>query len=257
MGMTSTPHEHGAHPPDAVVWHDLEVGAYGADLPLWRELAGDPRAEPILDVGAGSGRVALDLARRGHRVIALDNDAELLAALRERAHGLDVEAVLADARTFELERRDLALCLVPMQTLQLLGGAPGRLAFLRRARAHLRRGGLVACAVITDIEAFDGALGDELPSVETVRVGGRRYCSQALSVRVDARSARIERERRMSVRPGAATAAAGERYVIELDRVTVPALEDDARAAGLSPAGLRSIPATAEHAGALVVMFRA
>jgi hypothetical protein len=50
-----------------VVWHDLECGAYRADLPLWRELAARARfGSPILDVGAGTGRVALDLARAGH-----------------------------------------------------------------------------------------------------------------------------------------------------------------------------------------------
>ena len=95
-----------------------------------------PRAgDPILDVGAGTGRVALELARAGHRVTALDIDPELLGALRERAGGLPVETVRADARTFELERRDFALCLVPMQTIQLLGGAAGAPRSCARARA--------------------------------------------------------------------------------------------------------------------------
>ena len=60
-----------------VIWHDVECGGYAADLPLWRELA---RAEagPVLDVGAGAGRVALELARHGHDVTALDRDAVLL-----------------------------------------------------------------------------------------------------------------------------------------------------------------------------------
>ncbi len=42
----------------AVVWHDIECSAYRADLPLWRELAAE-YGDPILDVGAGTGRVAL------------------------------------------------------------------------------------------------------------------------------------------------------------------------------------------------------
>ena len=56
------------------VWHDVECGGYAADLPLWRELAAR-EAGPVLDVGAGTGRVALDLARAGHDVTALDRDA--------------------------------------------------------------------------------------------------------------------------------------------------------------------------------------
>ena len=39
-------------------------------------------AGPVLDVGAGTGRVALALARAGHEVIALDADPELLGELR-------------------------------------------------------------------------------------------------------------------------------------------------------------------------------
>src|SRR3954468_22686691 len=118
-----------------VLWHDLECGGYDLDLPLWCELA-SAIAGPVLDVGPGTGRVSLHLARRGIPVVALDADASLLAALERRAAGLPVQTVVSDARQFTLRRR-FALVLVPMQTLQLLGGAAGRAAFLRCARAHL------------------------------------------------------------------------------------------------------------------------
>src|SRR5690242_18862228 len=116
----------------SVIWHDLECGAYTADIPLWLELA-DRHPGPVLDIGAGTGRTTLALARAGHDVTALDNDPELLAELRRRAGGLPVEVVLADAREFDLGRR-FAVVLVPMQTIQLLGGAPGRARFLRTVR---------------------------------------------------------------------------------------------------------------------------
>src|SRR3954469_24825861 len=127
------------------LWHDLECGSYDEDLPLWRALAAEADG-PVLDVGAGTGRVTLDLAARGVDVIALDVHAPLLAALKRRAAGLSVETVVADARTFSLARA-CSLILVPMQTLQLLGGSVGRAAFLRRALMHLTPGGLVAAAV--------------------------------------------------------------------------------------------------------------
>ena len=71
-----------------VIWHDLECGGYRADLPLWRELA-EHEGSPVLDVGAGTGRVALDLARRGHEVVLDRTTAEDLEAAAPR-HGLRV-----------------------------------------------------------------------------------------------------------------------------------------------------------------------
>jgi len=260
----------------AVVWHDLECGCYTADLPLWRELAGatttitgtddaerdaSAGAPPsaVLDVGAGSGRVTLDLARAGHGVTALDLDAELLQALRERAAGMRVDTVCADARTFELDRRDFALCVAPMQTVQLLGGPVGRLEFLRRARAHLRPGGALVCAIATEIEPFDCDAGDVGPSPEIARVGGTTYISRATRVRVGRRVVRIERERAVLAGedPAAQEQPAWVRDVVELDRVSVGQLQREGREAGLTEAGTRAIPATEEHTASVAVMFRA
>ncbi|MDX6659066.1 MAG: hypothetical protein QOH62_3859, partial [Solirubrobacteraceae bacterium] len=134
-----------------VIWHDLECGGYAEDLGLWRELAGDG---PVLDVGCGTGRVALDLAARGIPVVGLDSDSTLLGTLRDRGAGLPVETVCADARDFALQRR-FAVVLAPMQTVQLLGGANGRAAFLRCAREHLEPGGLLAIALADALEGFD------------------------------------------------------------------------------------------------------
>ena len=129
----------------SVIWHDIECGAYGADLPVWCSLASE-QGGAVLDVGSGTGRIALELARRGHGVVALDQDPALIAELSRRAADLEIETVVADARGFELDRR-FGLILVPMQTIQLLGGASGRAQFLERARRHLEAGGLVAIAI--------------------------------------------------------------------------------------------------------------
>ncbi len=104
----------------AAIWHDLECGPYSEDLALWRALASEC-GDPILDIGAGTGRVTIDLAARGHQVTALDRDPVLLAELERRSQGLTVTTALGDARDFSLGRR-FALCVVPMQTIQLLGG---------------------------------------------------------------------------------------------------------------------------------------
>jgi SAM-dependent methyltransferase len=238
-------------PVPAVIWHDLECGSYGADLPLWRELADAHPDGAILDVGAGSGRVALDLARRGRRVIALDHDPALLAALRQRAVGLDIEDLCADARSFQLPGEGrVALCIAPMQTVQLLNGTTGRSAFLRQARAHLRPGGLLACALVTDLEPFDCTDGGLAPSPESCRIDGVLYRSQATRVQAGPRVITIERHRRIG------ESSVVEQDLIKLDRITASELEREGAAVGLHPQRARQIPTTADHAGSEVVMLR-
>ena len=167
-----------AEPIDAL-WHDLECGSYGEDLALWHTLAG-VTGGPVLDVGAGTGRVSLDLAVHGVAVVALDAEPSLLAALERRAAGLPVETVVADAREFALGRR-FPLILVPMQTLQLFGGADGRTAFLRRALEHLELGGLLAAAVADPLGCFD-ADHEVPPPPDACEIGGVYYASQLVGV---------------------------------------------------------------------------
>ena len=144
-----------------VRWHDLECGGYEEDLPLWRELA---RSVPgdVLDLGCGSGRVALDLARRGHAVTGLDPTRSCSRRCASARASWPVTAVQADARAFDLQR-SFGLVIVPMQTIQLMGGTEGRTALLRCARRHLATGGLFAAAVANALEGFDAEAPDALP----------------------------------------------------------------------------------------------
>lgn len=247
---------------DAVAWQDIESGSYTADLPLWRALAAaaadPPGSRAILEVGAGAGRVALDLARLGHSVTAVDIEADLLLALRQRAAGLDLQTVCADARELELPGRRFALCVVALQTIQLFGGAAGRGRFLARARAHLTAGGILACAIVTDPEPFDGAAGDPLPAAETAELQGRLYSSCATAVRLGAERIAIERERRI-LDPEAPAGAAGATEVdlIELDLMTVESLQREAVEAGFTPLAVRTVDPTGEHVGSVVVVLGA
>jgi SAM-dependent methyltransferase len=233
-----------------VLWHDIECGGYDLDLPLWRELA-DREGSPVLDVGAGTGRVALDLARRGHEVVAVDRDPALLDALRERAAGLPVSAVVADARDFALDRR-FALVIVPMQTLQLLGGSAGRARFLECARAHLAGGGLLAVALADALEAFD-ADHDQPPVPDLREVAGVVYASRPVAVRDLGDRAAIERVREVVGRDGTRTVSDD---VIELDRVDADELAAEAAAFGLRAQAPRRVPATLEYVGSTVAMLR-
>jgi SAM-dependent methyltransferase len=238
---------------DAVVWHDVECAAYDVDLPLWRELA-DAAGGPILDVGAGTGRVALDLARRGHDVTALDADPELIRELvaRARKRELRVRSVAADARSFELGR-EFALAIAPMQVVQLLGGAEGRRSALASIHRHLRPGGLFAAALA---DPFDGLPeGEVLPPLPDIReTDGWVYASTPVAVRRAHGAAAIDRHRQ-SVSP----AGDVSEWVatIELDLVGAAELEAEGAEAGFRAIERGWIPETTIWTGSTVVMLEA
>jgi SAM-dependent methyltransferase len=232
------------------LWHDLECGAYAEDLPLWRALAAEARG-PVLDVGAGTGRVSLDVAAGGVPVVALDTESELLEALQYRGAGLPVETVVADARDFALGRR-FALVLVPMQTLQLLGGRAGRAAFLRCALDHLEPGGLLAAALADAMDCFDEE-HDQPPPPDFREVEGVVYASRPIRVRDLGGRAAIDRVREIVAVDGSLRTLDN---VVELDRLEPEELEEEAFAFGLRAEPQRRIPQTLEYVGSTVVMLR-
>ena len=136
-GAATTPPPGG----DPVAWHDAENGAYTADLALWKRLAA-ARPGGVVDLGSGTGRVALPLAEAGCAVVAVDADRALLDVLSERARerGLAVETACCDVRSLDLGRT-FPLIVAPMQLLHILGGAAGRRRALAAIGAHLAPGG--------------------------------------------------------------------------------------------------------------------
>jgi SAM-dependent methyltransferase len=239
-------------PSEAVIWHDVECGGYAADLPLWRELAAEA-GDPVLDVGAGTGRVALDLARGGHQVTALDHDPELLAELRLRAGDLPVHIVEADARDFDLGRR-FALVAVPMQTIQILGGPEGRAAFLGCAHEHLEPGGLLVATVTSELLAFEAHEQIILPLPDLAEHEGWVYASQPVGIRGEPGATVIERLR-VSVSPDGERSE--EHNEVRLDALDPAALADEARRLGFEALPPRTIPETDEHEGSTVAVLRA
>jgi SAM-dependent methyltransferase len=233
------------------IWHDVECGAYREDLPLWRRLAGE-HGDPVLDIGAGTGRVALDLLRLGFRVTALDSEGSLLAVLSERAQELPVSTVEADAREFALGAR-FPLILVPMQTVQLLGGRLGRASFLHCAREHLLPGGVLAIAIAEELEPFEVSAGDPYPLPDIRELDGVVYASRPVAIRSQPDGFVLERLRETVTSTGARTI---REDVIKLDRVTATELEREAVAAGLLPAARAVVAATDEYVASNVVMLR-
>ncbi len=237
-------------PSRAAIWHDLECGAYAEDLALWRALAQETGG-PVLDVGAGTGRVSLALAADGIEVVALDVDASLLEVLAARGAGLPVRTVAADARRFALGH-GVRLVLVPMQTLQLLGGAEGRLAFLRAAHDHLERGGLLAAALADAMDCFDDE-HDLLPPPDTCEVDGVHYASHLVDVMDEGGRAALHRIREVAGRDGHHDF---EEDVVRLDRITAAGVAAEAGEVGFAREPDRDVPGTETWLGSTVVVLR-
>jgi SAM-dependent methyltransferase len=235
------------------IWHDLECGSYSADLEFWRALAARTGG-PVLDVGAGTGRTALALARDGHEVTAIDVDDELLEALRERAGDLEITTIVADARAFWIG--DIfPLIIMPMQTIQLLGGAAGRAQFLECAAFHLDSPGALAIALAHDLELFD-APEDTAPGPlpDVVELDGVVYSSRPVAVHPTDGGFKLERRRETVTAAGELST---EQDLIHLDRLDPETLEAEGEAAGLRPASRLEIAPTEDYVGSTVVMFRA
>jgi SAM-dependent methyltransferase len=232
---------------NATIWHDAECGTYSADLALWEELANEANG-PILDLGCGTGRVALHLARRGHTVVGLDSDPELIATLTDRARGLPVQPVLGDARSFELDT-DIALVLAPMQLVQLLSGSADRLECFGCIAAHLLPGGRIALAIVEELPRESEG---PQPPPDVCEVDGWVYSSLPLDA-VDIGEEIVIRRLRQTISPAGELSEEGNE--IRIRTLSAAEVEGEGTAVGFTPLSTREIPPTDLHVGSTVVLL--
>ena len=236
---------------DTAIWHDVECGSYTADLALWEALSGE--GDAVLDLGCGTGRVALHLARCGRRVTGLDRDQQLLTTLelRTQLEGVQVDTVCADAREFDLGVQFDAV-LAPMQLAQLLNGGRRTAcdARMRCAPPAPRR------AVRDDADGPRGRAARRRvrPARRRIRARWTAGCTRACPPRRTWSSSgtalRIQRLRTTVSPEGEESESVDE---VRLELVSPDELEAEAAAGGLTVEQRRTIPAT-EHVGCVVVV---
>jgi SAM-dependent methyltransferase len=234
----------------SAVWQDVECGGYAADLDAWERLAAD-LAGPILELGCGTGRVCLRLARLGHEVWGVDIDAELIEALEARAAAeeLAVHAVRADAAELDLDRR-FGLVIAAMQFIQMIGDEHARGRVLRRAADRLGPGGRLGMAILDGPP--EDLRGAPAPLPDVREVEGRVYSS--LPVDVVSEGPRLELHRlRQEVAPDGAMSESEHAEALWL--VDADALEREGEAAGLRPAERVPVPAMDGYVGSVIVVL--
>jgi SAM-dependent methyltransferase len=123
------------------------------------ELAGSGRA---LELGIGTGRIALPLARRGVSVHGIDLSKAMVARLRAKRDGEDIGVTIGDFATTTVDA-SFSLAYLVFNTIMNLTTQAGQVACFRNAAAHLEPGGcFVIEATIPDLR--------RLPPGETFHV---------------------------------------------------------------------------------------
>ena len=99
---------------------------------------------PVLELGCGTGRVAIPLAQDGHDVVGLDRSPAMLARAERHARreGVTLRLVEGDMRSFSFSEA-FPLIAIPFNTFLMLAPSD-RWACLARVREHLAPTGLLA-----------------------------------------------------------------------------------------------------------------
>lgn len=144
-------------------FYDLEFGPEEEDIALFLGLA-RRTGGPLLDVGAGTGRVAVALARAGFEVVALDSSRTMLALARRKikgALGRRFRLVQADVRDFHLKER-FSLAIVGDNTFAHMVTREDQERALGSLQEHLLPMGLVVMVLQNPYRLTLGPTQNEL-----------------------------------------------------------------------------------------------
>lgn len=182
---------------DLARYYDLDLEDDPGDLDLvlglLRRVGG-----PVLELAAGTGRLAVPIALAGHEVVALDLDPASLARAdrawmerRGRRPRDRLRTVVADLTDARLDER-FRMVLLALNSLLLVGSHAAQAAAFRTIAAHLRPDGLAVVDVLLpdvgDLSLYDGRLllewvrHDRETGEEVVKLAAARHDAATTSV---------------------------------------------------------------------------
>ena len=136
------------NPLDAIApFYDLDLEGYADDVALYTDLA-EEYPGTVLELGCGTGRVALALATAGYEVVAVDSSRAMLDRARTKDAAARVRWIDGDIRELDLARR-FALVLAPLGVLQHLATTDEVVTTLEVIARHLESDGIA----VIDVEA--------------------------------------------------------------------------------------------------------
>ena len=154
--------------------YDFSYGDFDDDLDLYTNL-GDAVDGPILELGVGTGRVAIALAQRGFEVFGIDTSAAMLSrvaknlAVADIPGGGSLEVAAADMTRFDLDRQ-FGLVFVAANTFQHLLTTDDQEACLAHVVRHLQPGGIFAFGVRSPFSvSWDDVDGDSPVQLDWTR----------------------------------------------------------------------------------------
>ncbi|MEO9134671.1 MAG: class I SAM-dependent methyltransferase [Jatrophihabitantaceae bacterium] len=125
----------------------------------------------VLELGVGTGRLAIPLARLGIPVDGIEASPAMIDKLRREPGGDRVAVFEVDLDGFQLPRRDYSVAVCAVSTLFMLPSAAAQARCLVSAARHLRSGGrLFVEAFRPDPSRFDadGSRTEQRPTIDAV-----------------------------------------------------------------------------------------
>jgi ubiquinone/menaquinone biosynthesis C-methylase UbiE len=179
------------------VAYDGFMGRYSTRLaPLLADFAGVSSGAHVLDVGAGTGALTAELARRGATVAAIDPSPQFAATLRERFPDTDARQGPAETLPWPDATFDFALAQL---VVSFMDDAPAGVAEMRRV---VRPGGVVAACMwsrpgmdmLDAINRTQAAVTPEAASADVPRYRTRESFQELFGDAAEIEQLRVESE---------------------------------------------------------------